>query len=74
MKPQEPPKRSPVRPHEVQIALPGLLSSDKMLPIGFMPLTVQLRLTDPARACDNAYQQPVQGRAFATQLTPTPPH
>ena len=32
----------------------GLLSSDKMLPIGFMPLTVQLRLTDPARACDNA--------------------
>ena len=33
----------------------GLLSNDKMLPIGFMPLTVQLRLSDPARATDNSY-------------------
>ena len=33
----------------------GLLSSDKMLPIGFMPLTIQLRLSDPARATDNSY-------------------
>ena len=32
----------------------GLLNSEKMLPIGWMPLTIQLRLTDPARACDNA--------------------
>lgn len=31
----------------------GLLSSDKMLPIGFMPLTIQLRLSDKARATDN---------------------
>ena len=31
----------------------GLLSSEKMLPIGFMPLTIQLRLSDPSRATDN---------------------
>ena len=31
----------------------GLLSSDKMLPIGFMPLTIQLRLSDQARATDS---------------------
>lgn len=31
----------------------GVLSSDKMLPIGFMPLTIQLRLSDPLRATDN---------------------
>lgn len=31
----------------------GLLSSDKMLPIGFMPLTIQLRLSDPKRATDS---------------------
>ena len=30
----------------------GLLSSDKMLPIGWMPLTIQLRLSDAARATD----------------------
>ena len=31
----------------------GLLSLDKMLPIGWMPLTIQLRLSDKARATDN---------------------
>ena len=31
----------------------GLLSSDKMLPIGWMPITIQLRLSDTARCTDN---------------------
>jgi len=32
----------------------GLLDSEKMLPIGWMPLTIQLRLSDPSRACASA--------------------
>ena len=32
----------------------GLLASDKMLPIGWMPLTIQLRLSDRARATDSS--------------------
>ena len=37
-----------------RLACSGLLSCDKMLPIMSMPLTIQLRLSDPARATDNA--------------------
>ena len=32
----------------------GLLSCDKMLPIGWMPLTIQLRLSDRLRATDSS--------------------
>jgi hypothetical protein len=41
--------------HLMKFRLPcsGLLSSDKMLPIGWMPLTIQLRLTDTLRATDS---------------------
>ena len=35
-----------------RLACSGLLSSEKMLPIGWMPLTIQLRLSDSARATD----------------------
>ena len=42
----------------------GLLSSDKMLPIGFMPLTIQLRLSDKARATDNVQNN----RSFDYQI------
>ena len=40
--------------HLMKFRLPcsGLLSSEKMLPIGWMPLTIQLRLSDSARATD----------------------
>lgn len=40
--------------HLMKFRLPcsGLLSSEKMLPIGWMPLTIQLRLSDTARATD----------------------
>ena len=31
----------------------GLLSTEKMLPIGWCPLQIQLRLSDKNRACDN---------------------
>ena len=37
-----------------RLACSGLLSCDKMLPIMSMPLTIQLRLTDPVRATDNS--------------------
>ena len=40
----------------------GLLSLDKMLPIGWMPLTIQLRLSDKARATDSLGT--VAGRVF----------
>ena len=42
--------------HLMKFRLPcsGLLASDKMLPIGWMPLTIQLRLSDRARATDNS--------------------
>ena len=40
--------------HLMKFRLPcsGLLASEKMLPIGWMPLTIQLRLSDSARATD----------------------
>ena len=40
--------------HLMKFRLPcsGLLNSEKMLPIMSMPLTIQLRLSDPSRCCD----------------------
>ena len=45
----------------------GLLSADKMLPIGWMPLTIQLRLSDKARATDSLQQTAV--RHFDYEIT-----
>ena len=45
----------------------GLLSSEKMLPIGWMPLTIQLRLSDKARATDSLGTK--NGRNFDYEIT-----
>ena len=45
----------------------GLLSLDKMLPIGWMPLTIQLRLSDKARATDSLGT--AAGRTFDYNIT-----
>lgn len=42
------------RLQKFKLACSGLLTSDKMLPIMSMPLTIQLRLSDPKRATDSS--------------------
>ena len=54
--------------HLMKFRLPcsGILSSEKMLPIGWMPLTIQLRLSDSLRCCNTLGTKP--GRQFEYEI------